>query len=98
VLLAMSMGYKSSGMQMLRASLIRWLVYVAIFSLLPGVSLLAHAGGFACGFLVGKIMKDRPPQSLQEQKRATALGWGTAAVVLICVAAMLREVLQVLAS
>jgi rhomboid protease GluP len=95
VLLAMSLGYKSAGMQVLRSSLVRWLIYVAIISFLPGISLLAHLGGFLGGFALGKIMKDRPPQSVGEHKMATVLGWGTAIVVLICLVMAVKEYLQV---
>jgi rhomboid protease GluP len=94
VLLAMSMGYRSPGMQMLRSSLTRWLIYILIISFLPGVSLLAHAGGFAGGFALGKILKDRPPHDVREHKIATALGWGTVFVVLICVAMAVKEYLR----
>ena len=95
ILLAMTMGHQSAGMRALRASLTRWLIYIAIMSLLPGVSLLAHAGGFAGGFALGWVLPDRPPQSTQERTFAAALGWVTAIVVLVCLAMAVREYLTV---
>ena len=42
---------------------------------------IAHLGGLVTGFVLGKIMVDRPPTSPEERKRANALGWGAALVV-----------------
>jgi len=67
-------------------------------SLLPGVDLMAHVGGFASGFVLGKIMKDRPPMSLEEQKRASIYGWATAGVILASVAVMLVDLFKSLQS
>ena len=70
-------------MQMLRGQLIRWLIYILIMGLvIRGIDNFAHAGGLATGFLLGKILADRPPASPEERKLANALGWGSALVVL----------------
>ncbi len=76
VLLAMTMGRRTAGMQMLRSQIIRWLIYILVFGLLMrGIDNWAHAGGFVTGFILGKLMASRPPVSPQERKRAYALGW-----------------------
>lgn len=75
ILLAMTMNRRSSGMQMLRGQLVRWLVYIAILGFVfPGIDNSAHFGGLACGFLLGKIMADRAPASPEERKRANWMG------------------------
>ena len=82
VLLATTIGRRSAGMRMLRGRLIRWLIYLAVWGLLvPGIDNFAHVGGFVAGFLLGKIIADRPPATPQERKLAYALGWSTALVV-----------------
>ena len=91
VLLAMTMGHHTASMRMLRSQLVRWLIYLAVLSLLPGVDLMAHVGGFASGFLLGKIMTDRAPATAQERGRANLLGWASAAVVFASVAWMLKD-------
>lgn len=82
VLLAVTMGRRTAGMQMLRSQIIRWLIYIVVWGLLfPGIDNFAHLGGFAVGFGLGKIMMDRPPATVDERKRAYALGWAAALVV-----------------
>ena len=82
VLLAITTGRRSAGMQMLRSQIIRWLIYIAVFGLLvPGIDNFAHAGGLATGYVLGKMMADRPPASPEERKRADWLGWASAFIV-----------------
>jgi hypothetical protein len=57
--------------------------------LMPGIDNYAHIGGFASGFLLGKIMADRQPADAIERRRANALGWATGFVVLASFAFML---------
>lgn len=84
VLLAMTMGHKTAAMQMLRSQLIRWLVYIGILGIMmSGTDNYAHAGGLITGFLLGRIMVNRPPMSDQEKTRATLLGWTSAIVVVV---------------
>ena len=93
VLLASTVGRKSAGMQMLRGQLIRWLIYIAILGfVVRGVDNYAHFGGLATGFLLGRIMADRPPADISERKRANALGWAAAIVVLASFAMAARGV------
>ena len=89
VLLAITTGRKSAGMQMLRSQIIRWLIYIAVWGFLfPGIDNFAHGGGLATGFLLGKIMIDRAPIAPEERKRAQMLGWASALVVIASFAMM----------
>jgi rhomboid protease GluP len=82
MMLAVTTGRRSIGMQMMRNQILRWLVYIVVWGFLfPGVDNWAHLGGFVSGFLLGKLMADRPPASPEERKRAYAMGWGAALVV-----------------
>lgn len=82
VLLAMTMGRKTAGMQALRSQMIRWLIYILVFGLvMHGIDNWAHAGGFVTGFILGKLMASRPPVSAEERKRAYAMGWAAGLVV-----------------
>jgi membrane associated rhomboid family serine protease len=82
VLLAMSMGRQSAGMQMLRSQMIRWLIYILVFGLvMRGIDNFAHIGGFITGFILGKLMVSRPPASAEERKKAYWLGWGAGLAV-----------------
>jgi rhomboid protease GluP len=93
VMLAITVGRKSAGMQMLRSQLIRWLIYIAILGfVVRGVDNYAHFGGLATGFLLGRLMVDRPPADMSERKRANAMGWAAAIVVLACFAMAARGV------
>lgn len=82
VLLALTTGRQSVGMRMLRSQLIRWLIYLAIWGfVVPGIDNYAHAGGLATGFILGKIMADRPPATSEERRHAYALGWVAALAI-----------------
>lgn len=82
VLLAMSMGRKTAGMQMLRSQMIRWLIYILVFGLvMRGIDNWAHAGGLITGFILGKLMASRPPASAEERKRAYTMGWAAGLAV-----------------
>jgi len=70
-------------MQMLRSQLIKWLIYIGVLGILmSGIDNFAHLGGLISGFLIGKVMADRPPMSQQERTRADLLGWTTAIIVI----------------
>ena len=94
VMLAITIGRKSAGMQMLRSQLIRWLIYIGVLGLLmQGVDNYAHLGGLATGFLLGRIMVDRPPADVRERKLATVLGWAAVIVVVASFAMAGRAIL-----
>ncbi|HUO36070.1 MAG TPA: rhomboid family intramembrane serine protease [Candidatus Acidoferrum sp.] len=95
VLLAMTMNRQSAGMQMLRSQLIRWLIYIAVWGLLfPGIDNAAHLGGLGVGFLLGKIMADRPPVSAEERKRANVMGLVSGLAVVASLIIALRVYMQ----
>ncbi|HEX4073765.1 MAG TPA: rhomboid family intramembrane serine protease [Candidatus Acidoferrales bacterium] len=85
VVLAVTIGSRNAQAQMFRAYVVRLLVYVAILGFLPFGALAldnwAHFGGLVTGFILGKILTDRAPASPEERKRAYAMGWGAALVV-----------------
>ena len=91
VLLAITMGKKSAGMQMLRGHLVRWLIYIFVLGFLfrGSIDNYAHLGGLATGFLLGKIMTDRAPMSSEERKRAYLLGWSATLLTLASFLAMI---------
>jgi hypothetical protein len=47
-----------------------------------GIDNYAHMGGFAAGFVFGKIYSDRQPMNSREKQTAYALGWAAGIVVL----------------
>lgn len=90
VLLAITGSRNNIGAKMLRSQLIYWLIYIAILGvIMPGVDNYAHIGGFASGFVIGKIMADRQPAGVSERRRAVALGWGAGVAVVASFAFML---------
>ncbi|MGH9731841.1 MAG: rhomboid family intramembrane serine protease, partial [Candidatus Acidiferrales bacterium] len=83
VLLAITYRRGGAGMQQLRSQVYRWIIYIAIWGMLPGMNIdnWAHFGGGITGFILAKFMLDRAPATPGERKRAYALGWATAVVV-----------------
>lgn len=89
VLLAITYRRGGSGMQQLRSYVWHWIIYLVLWGLFfPGIDNMAHLGGGLTGYFLGKLMLDRAPQTPVERKRAYALGWATAAVVVISFALM----------
>jgi rhomboid protease GluP len=90
VLLALTTHRQSAGMRMLRGQLINWLIYIAVMGLLmPGIDNFAHLGGFASGFLLGRVMADRQPADAAERRVAYTLGWASGLAVAASFAFML---------
>jgi membrane associated rhomboid family serine protease len=76
LLLAITTRRSSAGMQMLRKQLFYWLIYIAVLGFVfRGTDNAAHAGGFVLGFALGKILNDRRPAGINEERRAQAMGW-----------------------
>ncbi|MCL4523206.1 MAG: rhomboid family intramembrane serine protease [Acidobacteria bacterium] len=78
-------------MQMVRGQLVRWVIYIFIFGFFFRADFAAHAGGLVAGFLLGKIFVDREPIAGPERKRAHALGWLAALIVLASFGFMLKS-------
>jgi rhomboid protease GluP len=84
VLLAATSGRRSAGAQMLRSRLIYFIIYIAVIGfIMQGVDNWAHGGGLVTGFLLGKIMTDRPPSSPEQVRLAYTLGWIAALAVIV---------------
>ena len=89
ILLAITTGRRSAGMKMLRQHIIRWLIYILVWGLLfPGIDNMAHLGGLATGFLLGRLMMDRPPMTPEERKQAYLFGWAATLIVAAAFALM----------
>jgi rhomboid protease GluP len=92
LMLAITTRRGGAYMQMVRAQLMRWVLYIFVIGfLIRGIDNAAHFGGLAAGFLLGKVMADREPMNSTERNRAYALGWLAALVVLASFALMLRH-------
>ena len=90
VLLAITYRRGGAGMQQLRSQVYRWVVYLVIWGfIVSGIDNMAHLGGGLTGFVLAKFMLDRAPATPGERKRAYALGWATAVVVLASFVVML---------
>jgi rhomboid protease GluP len=61
-----------------------------------GIDNYAHMGGFAAGFLFGKIYADRQPMNSREKQTAYALGWIAGIVVLASFGMMILHFTDVL--
>jgi rhomboid protease GluP len=96
VLLAATSGRKSLSAQSLRSALIRWLIYIAVLGFLTRGTTdnYAHFGGLASGYLLGRVMKDRPPADVTERKRANLLGWAAGIAVFVSFGFMVFNYLQ----
>jgi len=95
VLLAATTGRKSLAAQSLRSALIRWLIYIAVFGvIMRGTDNSAHFGGVAAGYLLGRLMVDRPPADVSERRLADLLGWGAGIAVALSFAFMVFYYLQ----
>jgi hypothetical protein len=82
-MLAVTTKRGGAFMRDLRARLVTSVVILFAIGLWGGFGIdnYAHMGGFAAGFLFGKIFADREPMNATEQKRAHALGWLAGGVV-----------------
>jgi rhomboid protease GluP len=75
--LLLAYGFQRGGMvgRDIRRSVFEMGLYILAFSLLPGVSLLGHVGGFVGGFLLGLVVPAGAPRS-----RLTNMMWQLAAL------------------
>jgi membrane associated rhomboid family serine protease len=90
VLLALTRGRQNASLQMLRGSLIRWLIYIAIMGFLGWgmIDNFAHIGGALSGYLIGSILPSREPVDLHDRRVANAMGWGAGLAVAVSFALM----------
>jgi rhomboid protease GluP len=68
----------------IRSVMLRYAIYILVFSLLPGISLLSHAGGFAGGFLLGLIVPAAAFRSRSAAAGFQALALAGVLLVLWC--------------
>jgi membrane associated rhomboid family serine protease len=93
-LLAVTTKRGGDYIRSLRSRLIFWVVLTFAQGL--GIQSLrvdnwAHFGGLAAGFVLGKLLADRQPLPGPEMKRAYALGWLAAAIILVSFAFMIFQ-------
>jgi len=73
--LAISGQRHGAQYQMLRSTLIRWVVIIFAFGfIVGGVDNAAHFGGLVSGYLFGRVFADREPADPIERRRANLLG------------------------
>jgi rhomboid protease GluP len=90
-MLAVTTKRGGSFMRDLRSRLITSVVILFLIGFWGGLGIdnSAHIGGFAVGFVIGKIFDDRQPMNAAEQKRAQALGWLAGMVIVACFVLMI---------
>jgi rhomboid protease GluP len=64
--------------QYIQTFMIRWAIYGFVFGLMMRADNIAHAGGFAAGFLLGSVMEFR-----EDEKRKRAPAWKLMAGILL---------------
>jgi len=97
LLLALTKRRGGALSEMYRKHLIQWVVLIfAVGFFLPGIDNAAHFGGLVAGYGLGLIFTDREPMNATERKRAYALGWSAALVVIGSFAAMLLKYFHVI--
>jgi membrane associated rhomboid family serine protease len=95
VTLAVTWGKSNPTAQAIQSQMIIWLLLTVMQGFLfPGIDNYAHFGGFATGFVLGKLMRERPPVTPQEQRNAAILGWVAAFVVIASFAMVAKSILQ----
>jgi rhomboid protease GluP len=75
ILIAVTGKRSSMESKALRSRLISWAVSVFLIGFFIHADNIAHFGGLASGFILGKVMIDRVPMNSSERNRAYAFGW-----------------------
>jgi rhomboid protease GluP len=79
IMLAMGLRHRSDPLaQLVRTQYTQWVIFSLVLSLMPGVDLAAHIGGFIGGFLVGAIgglpgLPNSPKETLWKVLAGTAI-------------------------
>jgi len=68
----------------IKRAMMQYAFYILIFSLLPGISFLSHAGGFVGGFVAGLALPPGPPRTPKEARTWQLLALGCVLLVLYC--------------
>jgi membrane associated rhomboid family serine protease len=93
-LLAVTTKRGGDYIRAMRNRLIFWVVLIFAQGLVISqlqVDNWAHFGGLAAGFVIGKLMADRHPVPGPELKRAYALGWFAAAIIVVSFGFMILQ-------
>jgi rhomboid protease GluP len=96
ILLAATSGRSSLAARSLRSSLILWVVYIGVMGFMrgSGTDNAAHFGGLAAGYLLGRLMPDRPPADMSELRTANFLGWAAGIAIVVSFGFMVVNYLQ----
>jgi rhomboid protease GluP len=83
-MLAVTTKRGGSFMRDLRSRLITSVVILFVIGYMHFLAIdnAAHMGGFAVGFVLGKIYDDRQPMNSREKQKAYALGWFAGIIIL----------------
>ena len=87
LLIAHLQGRDDAASQMVRTSLVRWAVFIAIYSLVPSIDWAGHAGGFIAGYGLGRVLPGGHLLHLHKGWRrwwSTAVGGGLAVAAALC--------------
>ena len=76
-MVAVGMRYRSAAGDMIRSIYMRYLVYLLLFSLIPGIDMAAHIGGLIGGFGIAYIA-GRPGHPGSPVERIWQVGAGLA--------------------
>ncbi len=74
-MIALGVTHRHPMSQEIRAVYIRWAVYLLIFSLLPGVDMMAHIGGGIAGFALGYVAGLPGPEGTPTERLWRAASW-----------------------
>ena len=94
IMLAITTKRGGAAMKAERSRLILWIVIIFAWGMASGLNVdnWGHFGGVASGFALGRIFADRQPTPGNEMKRAYALGWLAAVIILVSFAFMIWHV------
>jgi rhomboid protease GluP len=83
-MLAVTTKRGGSFMRDLRSRLITSVVILFVIGYMHFLAIdnAAHMGGFAVGFVLGKVYHDRQPMNSREKQKAYALGWFAGIIIL----------------